>query len=268
MPFLSAGWQPTLSDGAKALAAIVDVICGFVLLLELFRAGLPLLGRWLTRRRAPWAIAAGIAVSARPRQYVAPAFVTMLAVATTALLAASNSASQAFLAVVTPNPIDYSDPGWSISSTRLVVSWVATAAILAAGIAVFVGLAIAVNNARASHSDDSTQRALGLSRASGARSAFVQFFAPQAAGVIVGTVVGAALAIAAPLERAYDVLPAGAPTDYYGYPSFADSFAALGLAAAIALVIAAVGAAAFAAAQSRAGAYPPVERGAALSTSR
>ncbi len=262
VPFVTAGWQPTLSDGARVVATIVDVILGFFLLLELFRVALPILGRWLTRRRAAWAIAAGIAVSARPRQYVAPAFVTMLAVMTAALLSASNLGNNAFKTVVTPDPLDYSDTGWNIESSYLVPSWVATTATLSVAIAVLVGLAIAVNNARVSERDDSTQRALGLSRRDSVRSAFVQFFAPQVAGVAVGSVIGGILALASPLQRAYDTQPAHDETGFLGAPSIVDTLAALGLGAGIALVIGAIGAAVFAATQSRRDAYPPIERGA------
>jgi ABC-type lipoprotein release transport system permease subunit len=176
------------------LAGAVAVITGVVALKETLRGVLVRMGRWLSARRAPWAMATGDAFVARPRQAVAPALLFALPVGVYAWALTLTH----FLTI--DNAASNFNQGWSVSRHAYLVSiwadpevlrWVATILIVFG----IVALALAIAGRDVAVAEDATRRALGLSSTDVRCASFVQHALPPVIGAAVGVVVGGTLAI-------------------------------------------------------------------------
>jgi hypothetical protein len=205
------GAGPTaVGQVAASLGGIVLVTTGFFLGLEGLRLAIPALGRRLSRAHRPWAIAAGDALSSRPRQGVAPALLQAMTLGIGALAVTFTSFRDTW------QWRDVQLDGSIVSSPlvepeyRLAIGTSLVTGVLAVFIIVqVVTLGIAFVGQRATSADSATRQALGLSRSGQHRATLVQYVGPQMIGIVGGAIVGF---LAAPIVRVMDEVT----TTFYG----------------------------------------------------
>lgn len=187
-----AGAGPTaVGQVAATLGGIVSATTGFFLGLEGLRLAIPALGRRLSRAHRPWAIAAGDALSSRPRQGVAPALLQSITLGIGALAVTFLSFRDAeqFRDIQLDGTITFSPMVEPESQPGVKAGLIASALAVLVIIQV-VSLAIAFVGQRATSADSATRRALGLSRSGQRRATLVQYVGPQVIGIVAGAVVG------------------------------------------------------------------------------
>ncbi|MFV0285398.1 MAG: FtsX-like permease family protein [Demequina sp.] len=177
-------WWPGLCGVAAAVA-------GFACMIEASRRTAVTLGNWLSRRRAPAAVRAGLDLLAHPRQAASLLLVQLLTtgvlVTITATMSEPGSADFGWSAYAT------SDVTWStlvdVAGWWLVaapVSWRTALAVMVA-VQVLAGAIIAGSRGLAS-GEEATTRALGIDARDARRAEFLRTALPQCLGVVAGAV--------------------------------------------------------------------------------
>ena len=171
---------------------ITVTVTGFMLVLELLRALIPAAGRALGRSRHPSLMAAGDALTTRPRQAVAPALLMTVGAALATVLGSTLAASEIEMwrggvdgAFTAPRAPQVESLVARLTSGNAVIT------VLVAALALqLVVVAISVSTRVATAADARALRALGLSGHVEAIASWWQQWLPQAIGAGVGVLVG------------------------------------------------------------------------------
>jgi len=198
--------QHALGQGALILLTITAVALGIAVLMDALRFTMAGLGRRLSASGRPWAIAAGDALTARPRQAAIPAFImaSLIAgvVAVVVYIYYSSSVADSY------GQINASF-GWFSYTPTARFPFAHILGTTGAGLVIvaLTTFAIAGSAQRAVGADAATREALGLTPGATRLAAGFQYGVPLAIGVAVGWGIG--------LFLAAWVLP-GQTTDMFG----------------------------------------------------
>jgi hypothetical protein len=189
------GSEEPLLAGLSILLTITSVALGIAVVMDALRHTIAWLGHRLSNLGRPWAIAAGDALSARPRQGAIPAFIMTALMAGVVLVV-----TYAYLSSYAQRAL-FSEGGTGLDWLGYVPSSQNTFAqilgVTAAGLLVvaLTTLAIAGSAGRSVGADAATREALGLTPGASRLAAGFQFGAPLAIGVVAGWAIGQFVAL-------------------------------------------------------------------------
>lgn len=180
--------QHALGQGALILLTITAVALGIAVLMDALRFTMAGLGRRLSASGTPWAIAAGDALAARPRQAAIPAFImtALMAgvVAVVIYIYYSNSIADVY------HELNASFGWFAYTPSDQSFAQILGVAGVGLVIVALTTFAIAGSAQRAVGADAATREALGLTPGATRLATGFQYAVPLAIGVAVGWAVG------------------------------------------------------------------------------
>lgn len=173
---------------AAVLSVIAVLVLGFALLTELLRRVMPVIGRRLARSARPWAISAGEAMTARPRQAAIPALIMAIVMIPLMGIFTTMFRDDWLLveAGIREMGVDAAF-GWEPGMTPTTVL---PYALVFCAIAVFLAVAIFASGSHTMAADQATQAALGMTIADVGKARAALFSLPLVAGTLIGSAVG------------------------------------------------------------------------------